>query len=1674
MKKSLKIVLYILGGLFALLLIAIGWLNTQSGKDFIRVRLTAFLSGKLKTEVHIKELDYHVPNTVELHEVLFLDEHKDTMLAARYMLWDVSMLKLLGQKLNIRQIKIEGLNAYIYRIAGDTLFNYSYIPKAFTAKTTTKQEALKAKDSTGSELVIDLNKIVLEDARIRFEDYMEGIKFSMRLQHIDVAMNSLNFMQMSFNIRRLALNGLTTSFEQDKPVGMIKAVVPPVPIKITADATDFKNVTFSYNDHVNKFLLDLQLKNLSTKVRDFDFATQSAFIDNFLLDSAAIKFAIGKYSVIPEKIEAAADTLARSSWRLFTKNLNLKNVDLKYDDENKPRIQYGLDYAHMDIRDLTLNSEDLLFTTDSLMGNIKHLTAKEKSGLDIREFRTRFAYSPQGGYLHDLYLQTPYTVLQNYAEVRYPSVDALQHSPELAYVKINITKSTIGLYDLTLFAPQLRSQILSNKYARKQLRVEAIADGNMNDLTIHNLYASGLSNTVVHVKGKLRGVSDPNKLSYDLNIQRLQSGSSDISAFIPDNITKQVRIPNSFSAFGTLRGTMMDYHPNLVVRSSDGAAIVKGYINLSPGKGREKYDLYVKTDKLNIGRIVRQEQMLGPISVTTNIKGQSFDVNRMSAIAKGDIRSAWFMGYSYSGISFDAKIAKKNADIKLNAADPNAHLKLDAQVNLAGKNPAIKAVLDIDSANLQALGLYKNDMRIRGLVVADIPVFNASYPRGVVTVDRGVVVAGGKRYLLDSLYVSSQPNADSGQYIVVSADAVHAVLTGKTPLSQIGNVMQSHLNRHYQFTKPSPAAMRGMPLVYNLNLNATIYDRPLLHAFIPSLQSASTMTLTAAIDQRTMNINADIPYLALATMTIDSGKINIGETDSALNYTASVKRFAMGSNMEFWYATATGRALHESITSKISIADAARQERFAVSGVYHHHPDKNELHVDDGLKLNYKTWSVSQPNAIVFGKQGFYVQNFVISNGGESVRLNSATPQFSAPMTIAINNFLISNVTEIISKDTLIANGVLNGNLQLKDMFTTPSLSGAFQVTNLTVLNDTIGNIDATLREASVNNTTARIALSGRGNDMVISGTYHPALVNGNNFDLRVDINALNPKTLEGVAMHQVRNTSGYIRGNLQIRGTLDKPVVTGVLRTDNLRTTIAMLGSPFTMPAETIRFTADGIEFSNFKILDSMGNAGYVDGKIYTKDLGNMQFAMTIKANKWQVLNSTEKDNKLFYGRVVVSTNLGIKGPLSAPDVNGYITVHDTTKLTVVAPEKAPGTEERKGIVEFIDMRDTNRYVVLQPADTQKAWFTTGANLSVNVELEKNAEFNIILDQATGDFIRVRGLAYLNTTVDPSGTIGVTGTYELQQGMYEFNYNFIKRRFVIQPGSSIIFAGDPLQAQLNVTAIYIAEIPPYDLVSKRISDPAQLVYYKQRLPFELHLKLAGDIMNPEIGFDVVLPEEKNYRVSPDVVTVVQGRLSELRNNESELTKQVFSVLMLNRFISDNPFESGAGSTASYIARQSVSRLASEELNKIAKELISGLEVNIDLHTTEEYTTGARRNRTDMSIAASKRLLNDRLTVTVGNDFEVEGGNKNSNQNSSLMPGNIAADYQLTSDGRYRMRIFRRDALEDVVEGYVTETGVSFIATLDYNRFKTVFISKRKQLKKAREQNTPTAYKWKW
>lgn len=1679
MRKAIKITLWIIAVIILLVITAAICLNSQWGQNIVRGKAETFLTDKLKTEVRIGHLGVGFPKFIVIRNVLLKDQVQDTLLSVGELKIDLNMLALIRKKVDVQQLVLNGVHSHIYRNLHDTDFNFTYIINAFASD---KPKDDKPKDTTSKPLNIEVGKVKLDDIHVRFDDYTGGTRMALNLDHLSLKMKKVKLDEMFFHIKDLTVSGLQSEFIQDTSYLPVKLRTPgkKTDIQLIADNIDLEKISFKYNDNLNKFLFQCGLGKLQLELNKFGLANNEVDIKKLLIGKTDIALQMGKNTTTPDPIDSIIKKDSTEGWNVSAGDIELDGINFRMDNENNPRLPKGIDYAHLNVKDIALKLKNAKYNSDSLSGNLKNLVAKEQSGVQINELRTKFSYNKQGAVLNDLYLETPNTVIQDHLEIHYASIDSLKSQLAMMQLKVNLEKSKVAVSDILLFVPDLEKQKMFKENRNGTVKIETKFDGTLDNLKISRFHVAGLQNTEVLLTGTLKGIPDPDKISYNLNIVKFQSSAKDVSSFVPDSVLAAIRIPDRFMITGPVSGTIKDYKTNINLTSTDGLAYVRGTLAMSPGKGREKYDLVVSTAQLNVGHILRQDSMIGPVSAHIVAKGTGFDPESMTANVDANILSALLKGYRYHDITLYGKVAAKKGEVDLASADPNLRIQLKGTADFTGKYPAAKADIRIDSIDLQALKLYKTELRASGTIHADFPELNPDYPRGKFIWWEPIVTADGKRYYLDSLYVISRPSADSRQNIIADLGVLTASITGKIPLRKIGPVIQEHISRHTSLAtisttnkdtviitsiakkttgkkhidnKTNTTDTNNTPGAYTLNIVADIVDKPMLRGILPSLTSFDSIHVAASISPRALNLDVTMPNVVYGSTTIENGVAQVRSTDSAFTYKVTANQVST-QNLSLWYTDIHGRLDQDTITTNISISDASGVQRFALAADMQTKGDSQVIHLRPGLKLDYKAWSVAQPNRIVLAKDGFYVHNFEISDSGQYIRANSTEARPNAPMKVNINNFMLSNITKAISSsDTLLADGMLGGTVNIGQFKPSVKLTSDLKITDLSILGDTLGNLQLQVNNSQENTLEAKIKLLEHGNDIAMDGLYFLKQRDGNDFKFDIAVNALAVRSFETIAMSQIRNSSGYLRGNLNLQGTIKAPKITGELRTDNLTTTISQLNATFKMPSEKITFTPERISLNKFSIHDDASNMATIDGDINYSDLSKIDMDMKLKANKWHVVNSSEKDNKMFYGDLVLTTNLSIKGNPMGPKIEGDLKILKGTQMTFVNPESNPQLESRKGIVRFVNMKDTGRKNILIPkkknAGKNNVAVGVGADFNVNITIDKAADFSLVIDKSSGDFLSVKGDANINVALSPRGTISLTGSYALNDGAYQLNYNFVKRKFKIAKGSMITFAGDPVKGTtLDVKAVYEAQLPPFDLVQRQVTDPAQLNFYKQRLQFDVNLFMHGPVLTPRLTFDIVLPDSRAYKLAADQVDLVQAKLSQIRTDTSELNKQVFAILILNRFVSDDPFSSGGSGSASFVALQSVSTFIGEQLNNAAGKLVKGVDFSVDLATTEDYTSGSLRQRTDLNLAASKQLLNDRLKLTLGNNFELEGPqSSNANQNS-YVPTNLAADYLLSADGKYTLRAYRRAYDVGVLQGFVTETGLNFIVSFDYNKFK--------------------------
>ena len=1245
-----------------------------------------------------------------------------------------------------------------------------------------------------------------------------------------------------------------------------------------------------------------------------------------------------------------------------------------------------------------------------------------------------------------MYLKTPQTLLQNKVKVGYNSIASISKDLGNLSLEANLNQSKIGFKDILLFVPDLQKTNPFKSNPNAILYLNTRLSGKIKDLTIPQFEMSGIGTTKVSLSGKIKGLPDAQKAYYDLDIKKVSSTSKDIYSFVPTGtIPKNIQLPSQLNLQGKFKGSVQNFKTNLALNSSFGNAKVDGLFDQRVKK-KEKYDATVYLLDFDLGRLIKNDS-IGKITLKAKVKGNGLDPKTARAQFDGLVQKAVFNRYTYKDLALKGNIANGSFDVKSGMKDPNLNFDLIASGNTQEKYPSIKLKLNLDIADLEKLNLHAGPMKLRGNVDADIANSNPDFLNGKVFLSNVQVLQSAEPIVLDSVRIIAFADNNRNN-IKISSQFLKAEVDGKYKLTTLTAAIKKSLSKYIDLKNPK---VNGEADEQRLAFKLKIDNDPILFKLVPKLTGLEPINITGKYNNVTdsLEIKGTIPRIVYADNTISDGKINIEAKENALEYSVSVATIESGS-LKIPFTSLSGKVENNLLTYALEVKDVKDKQQYFIAGEFKTEDSKNIFKIDaENFVLNYDKWNIDPENVIEFGGKRLYINKFYLANSGNELKIQSKGEQDNAPLQVDFVNFKIETIMNMVKKDEILMQGLINGNAVVENVMTKPTFTSDLKIEQFAFKGEPVGDIAIKVDNKTDNLLNANVALTGEGNEVKLTGNYK---IDDGNLDFNLDLNKLYIKSIQGFTMGNVTDGTGYLSGNFKIVGKASSPKVSGELNFNDTGFRITQLNSFFKTDKEKITFNNDVITFDKFTLHDENDNELSVDGTIQSPDFKAYNFGLVVTADDFRAIHSKEADNDLFYGDMFLDTKLNIKGNLDSPVIDGTIKINKETNFTVVMPQSDPSIADREGIVEFVneDSMYLKQTVDLQNKLDQSE--VKGMDVNVAISIDKEAELTLLIDKGNGDYLKLKGEAELVGGIDKSGKTTLTGKYEFSDGAYEMNFNGIKRKFDIQKGSYITWNGEPTMANLNITAIYKVNAAPIDLLGNQLGNDDQAIRnrYKQKLPFQTLLKMNGELMKPDISFGIVLPDG-NYDVSSDVVTLTQTKLKQLEQDPAELNKQVFALLLLNRFVGENPFASESGGTnAESLARQSVSKILSQQLNNLAGELITGFEVNFDLESTEDYTSGTMQNRTDLNVAVSKKLLDDRLKVTVGSSFGVEGAER-ANEESTNIAGDVALDYQLTKDGRYMVRAYRKNQYQVAVEGQVVETGVAFIITMSYNKFRELF-----------------------
>ncbi|MBW3129145.1 translocation/assembly module TamB domain-containing protein [Hymenobacter profundi] len=1680
-----RILYGILGLLAFVLLLIIGVvvaLQFPGVQDFAANKAASYLQDKIGTEVRIGKFRTDFKHAISLDGVYLEDQKGDTLVSVGHLGVDLDLWALTKSEINLSSLELNDGTVHITRTEPDSAYNFDYITAAFaTADTATTTPA----DTTGG-FKYNIGDVRLTNIFLTYQDQVDGMNVRSRVGELAVNMEEVDVDKSIYRVGDAKLARAGFNIRQTK----ITPDTPSEPLTLTFDLNkvNLDTVSLVYQDDPSGQYINTKIGQAEVTADNIDLINSKVALNSLVLKNSTFAYAQNKdipteqRTINPAEVVRGLDSAVTkttgdsTSWAVTLKKSDISGLDVKFDNFNEPKQKTrvpAMDYNHLDFTDLALQTNNLVYTENSTTGRINELKGKEQSGFQINHAEADVIFDSVQTRLDNLDLVTPNTRIRRTLAMGYESLGGI--ADDIANLKIegDLRETRIGFRDILYLYPDIASTPPFTTGPDQSVLISGQVDGRVGDMRIRNLNFVGFRNTQVVGSGRIQGLPETDRRLYaDFDVQKFTTTDADIRSLVPKGtIPAGYSLPPNIAASGTFKGrpTAMVFDTNLKVQTTYGNA--NAVVNMEAGPaGREPITARFAVQNFNVGKVLR-DPTIGSVTATGRFNGRGLDPNTMVGRLVADVQRAGYQGYVYHDINAVVDIDRNKYDITARSEkDANLAFTLDGVVNLRdADNPAYSFNTNIKGANLTKLGFYTGgDLRVQGNLNFDLSGASANTINGTFSGTDVAIVLDNQPIVFDRLQgkIVQQPGNTS---LNLDSNVLAVNLQGNTPLGDLATVLQEHIDRYFDL--PGVRYQPGGP-VRQFTFDASLLDTRIATNMVDGLTTLSPFKLTGSFDSRDadLTMNARVPVIVYTGYRMDSLRLNVSSDPQKLDYAVRLNQVTQDTSLRLPHPSLTGSIANNKVGTHLRIAEKDSTTKLDLAGALQvlEQGDAYSFSFDPKLVLNDQQWTVAPNNSIAYNVNSGAIraENVNLSQGNQLIALQTLSGA-DYPLQARLQNLDLNMLATAGGLQDSLVGGTLNGEAVVRAIgqprmaFTADANLNQFAY-NKSVIGDV--SLKATNPTTDRYEVDARLTGGPNNNDVRATGAY---LASGT-LDMNVNVTRLNLATAEPFAAGEIKDMSGYLTGQMSIAGTTSAPQIRGSLNTNDAGFRITQLGSPFTLPNESLVFDDRGIRFDNFTILDSLRNKAVVNGYVLTQNyIDDYRFQLRATTNDFIAVQSTAKDNELYYGKLVVDSDTRITGDLNLPRVRTTATVVDPSALTVVVPNDEAGKVESEGIVQFIDKSAPLDTMLARQVQVDSAQTAAGFDIAATITINDDTPFTIIIDPITGDNLRVQASGTLNTAIDPAGTITLSGALAVKEGQYHMSlYDLVERDFEIAEGSTIVWAGDPYNAQLNVSAIYNIKAAPSELLSSQgTNSDTDKNLARNTIPFRVFLNVKGEMLKPLIDFDIKLPENNSSPLRPQI----ENRLAQLRqpSETSELNKQVFSLLVLGRFMTDDPFQStGGGSIVGDQLRGSASQVLTQQLNNLTGSYLSNLGVELGVDSQNQFDkAGNQSTRTDLNVAVRRQLLNNRLTVRLGTDVPLAGGNPASqgNQSVSNFGGDVSIEYNILANGRLRLRAYRNNAYGDI-DGQYVRNGASLIFQRDYQNLADLFKGIDKDVKQESKQ----------
>jgi hypothetical protein len=1639
-----------LAGIVSLVILAAAALQLPVVQHYVVQKASSLISEKTQSRIEVGSVNIFFTHSVILHNIFIESRRGDTLLSLQTLAVDVNLLKLLSHELQLKNVRIDSLTAHIIRTLPDSSFNFDFILKALGSNSKSDETH---PDTSGEPLwKINVGGLSLNGFLGTYDDEVSGLKLRVQLGTLHASIDKFDLEKKQFHADELSLANTAVSVIQTKESSQTNKESKSVSIDPGVGSLSLSKIHFRYENIPAGECYDVELGKSALLAEKIDLPSHHIALKKFLLENTNIVVVQSKKKASKTKKSDAAVF----PWIISLDHMTLNGNAARYDVQGAAKIR-GVDPNHLRLDGLTIHADNLFLSENRMRADIGHTSFRERSGLELRELSGGVMLDSLHAQLTDFTIETAASRIRPNILLSYTSLSALKNLKSSAghvNVKAAIGDSHLAVSDLLFFVPSLPFRSIPGASIKFSSRIS----GNVGNLQVEEFRAAMGDSTVVELAGSIRGLPKADTAHYSLNLHLFTSSRKDIQALIADTLLpKNIVLPASIRMSGNFNGTMKNFTASSVLTTNIGNLKGNAVLNSVRGSGSKNswWKADVVVEEFNVGLLLNDPKTFGPVSFKASAEGTGLHKDDIEARLNINVEKAVFNGYPYRNLLVSGKASPNMFNGNAEIQDSSIAFTFNGTVNTSEKNPVSQFIFDLKGADLHRLNFTSEDIRVAGIVTSDLTGKDINDINGSIAVRNVMIVKNRKRYVIDSL-VCVSVNREGQTHISLESAIFGGQFDGTIALGDLPEVLKEHFAHYFALQgEQRKKSLKAEVFTFHIALRDPI---ALTDVFFPELHRLSAGTIEGNYNsgKKNLNVNIDIPGVDYNDFKIDSLTLKIASDADFLQAVLKVRSIA-DTTFRITNLQLSGKAGHDSVGIALQIIGYDGSTKMLLAGVFKSVPDGYSFRFNkDGIVLQNIPWNVSSDNELFFAGNRLLAKNVVLQGAGQSLSFKSSEEKNqhssqNSPLHIEFNNFNLATFSQVVERENGLLGGILTGNAVLQNPGKQTAFASDLTIKNFSFGQRLIGDVALRANNQTENVYEGSLDITGNGNQIAVLGKYR-VREGGDDLDITCNFTKVNLAGIEPFTFGKVRRLSGTMTGGLHLTGTIKKPSVSGELNFTDAAFNPLFLDTYLHLDNAKINIDAQGVEFRSFDLVDTLGNTASLSGRLFTGDFRRYSFDFQIHTDKFLLLNKSASRDALYYGTIILDSDISIKGDQSRPIVTMQAELDKGTNLTLVLPESEHAVEERRGIVRFVDVNTPKNSILfrrnLRPKrDTTETKFASIAtiDLTSNIMVNKDSRLRILIDPIAGDSLVIQGEATLSFTVDPSGKLTLTGRYEILKGSYQLSFgDFIKRDFAIANGSSLTWLGSPYEADVDITAVYTVKASVLDLIQDQLSGISQedRNKYKQELPVQVYLMMKGKLLTPEIHFRLDLPPDQRGVLNG----TVYAKLNELNLQESELNKQVFALLILGRFVSESPLVSASGNgELSDYARSSASQILSAQLNRLSERYIAGASLSVGLESYEDYSNGSAEGRTQLQLAVSKQLFDERVTVQVGGNVDLEGSRSQANSLNNFA-GDLKVLYKLTEDGRWQLQVFRQNSYEGAIDGDIIKTGAGVAFTIDYDK----------------------------